>query len=153
MPAHNSHTYTHVRTPRARERTHVGHLPRLPSPTTDSNCWEAGSSPSHLRPSSPRPPRQSCGPASSPRSAQPSRGARVAQESGSFLPSASFHTGKRCLPPPSTPASERNNPPQAPPPLVHLPDPAWGLPLQQMNCCLLHPRLATRALFLTHLKL
>ena len=39
-----THTHTYARP--ARERTHVGHLPCLPSPTTNNNCWEAGTSPS-----------------------------------------------------------------------------------------------------------
>lgn len=118
MPAHNSHIHTRTHAPRA--GTHTRGTPSLPSlphnrqqllgsreqplPTSGSGV---SSSEAELRPS----PR---------RRAPPSRGARGAGV-GQLLPLGLSHTGKRCLPPPSTPASERNKRPPSPPPLVHPP--------------------------------
>ena len=136
MPAHNSHIHTRTHAPRA--GTHTRGTPSLPSlshnrqqllgsreqplPTMGS---PVSFSEAELRPS--------------PLAAlRPAEG-RAAPESGRFGLSAS-HAGKRCLPPPSTRASERNKrPPKPPSSGPPSPDPAWGLPLQQMNCCLPPP--------------
>ena len=138
MPAHNSHIRTRTHAPRA--GTHTRGTPSLPS--LSHNQWQLlGSSPSQALRS--RSPRRSCGPAPLARSSHPrGRGAGV----GHFLPPRPSHTAKRCLPPPSTRPRRGINAPPPPSSGPPSPDPAWGLPLQQMNR-VFHPRLATRLYF------
>lgn len=110
MPAHNSHIHTRTHAPRG--NAHTWYTFPLPQPIT--TVGKQGPAPPHhglsqaeLRPS----PLATF---------HPPEG-DAAQESGIFLPSRPSHTGKRCLPPPSTPASERTKRLPNPPPLVHRP--------------------------------